>query len=177
MNPTDWTIFAIAVCVMLAGVLGTVVPFLPGLPLIWGTMLVYGIIEEFSNVNAVFLVVTFAVVLVTEAADYFARALGCSPFRSQQIGRRGSRDRLRHRPVFSAFGPDLGALSRRRHRRIDGRTFNFRVRPGRLGRAHRDAGFDRGQVCGGNRDDDRLCGASALSAIGAETVSLGVGAW
>lgn len=114
MNPTDWTIFAIAVCVMLAGVLGTVVPFLPGLPLIWGTMLVYGIIEEFSNVNAVFLVVTFAVVLVTEAADYFARAWGARRFGASKSGAVGavigSVIGLFFLPLGLILGPFLGVV-------------------------------------------------------------------
>ena len=52
MSPAEWTAFGIAICVMLVGVLGTIVPLLPGLPLIWLTMLIYAIVEGFKRVDA-----------------------------------------------------------------------------------------------------------------------------
>lgn len=114
MNVTDWTVFALAVIVMLAGILGTVVPFLPGLPMIWAAMLIYGIIEGFASIDAVFLVVTLAVVIATEVADYFARAWGARRFGASKAGAvgavAGSIIGLFFLPLGLILGPFLGVF-------------------------------------------------------------------
>lgn len=114
MTPTDWTVFAIAVIVMLAGILGTIVPFLPGLPMIWAAMLIYGIIEGFASVDAAFLVVTLAIVIATEVADYFAKAWGARRFGASKAGAVGavigSLIGLFFLPVGLVLGPFLGVV-------------------------------------------------------------------
>jgi uncharacterized protein len=47
MDNETLTIFLVAL-VMAVGLIGTVLPFVPGLPLIWGAALVYGLIEGFE---------------------------------------------------------------------------------------------------------------------------------
>jgi uncharacterized protein YqgC (DUF456 family) len=48
MDNETLTIVLVAL-VMAVGLIGTVLPFVPGLPLIWGAALVYGLIEEFGT--------------------------------------------------------------------------------------------------------------------------------
>ena len=43
--------------VMAAGLVGIVLPFIPGLPLIWGAALVYGLVEGFGTTGTVAMIV------------------------------------------------------------------------------------------------------------------------
>ena len=54
----------IVAVVMAVGAIGTIVPLLPGLALVWGAGLVYGLVEGFGAVG----VVAFAVMTVVAAA-------------------------------------------------------------------------------------------------------------
>lgn len=114
MSPVEWSMFGIAVCVMVVGVLGTVVPILPGLPLIWLAMLIYGIIEGFESIDAAFLGLTLAVLIAAEAADYLGRAWGARRFGASRAGALGavlgSLAGLFFLPLGLFVGPFLGAV-------------------------------------------------------------------
>jgi uncharacterized protein len=56
MNDSIWLELGVAL-VMAAGLAGTILPFVPGLPLIWGAALAYGLIESFGTVGVVAMIV------------------------------------------------------------------------------------------------------------------------
>lgn len=131
MGPTEWTAFIIAICVMLVGVAGTVVPLLPGLPLIWLTMLVYAFIEGFESVDAAFLILTLIVLIAAEAADYFGRAWGARRFGATKRGALGavvgSLVGLFFLPLGLIVGPFLGVVVAEL---LAGRTTSESIRAG-----------------------------------------------
>ena len=45
-----FAIFLVALA-MVVGILGTIVPFLPGLPIVWAAALVYGVVEGFGAIG------------------------------------------------------------------------------------------------------------------------------
>ena len=60
-------IFLIALA-MVVGILGTIVPVLPGLPIVWGAALVYGVVEGFGPVGWV----CFAIITIVGVAGMAA---------------------------------------------------------------------------------------------------------
>lgn len=131
MSPAEWTAFGIAICVMLVGVLGTIVPLLPGLPLIWLTMLIYAIVEGFKRVDAAFLGLTLGVLIAAEAADYLGRAWGARRFGASKAGALGavlgSLVGLFFLPLGLVVGPFLGVVIAEL---LSGRTTSESVRAG-----------------------------------------------
>jgi uncharacterized protein len=49
----DFTVVALTGLAMAVGLIGTLLPFLPGLPIIWAAALVYGLVEGFGGVGPV----------------------------------------------------------------------------------------------------------------------------
>lgn len=56
VDDSVWPELGVAL-VMAIGLAGTILPFVPGLPLIWGAALVYGVTESFGTVGVVAMVV------------------------------------------------------------------------------------------------------------------------
>lgn len=104
----------IALVVMGIGVIGTLIPALPGLPLIWLAMLGFGIYEGFREMTPVFLVVSLLVVAATQVAEHYARAWGATKFGAGKAGAWGaiigSIAGLFFMPLGLVLGPFLGAL-------------------------------------------------------------------
>ena len=73
-----WVAFGVSLLLMAVGVMGTVVPVLPGVPLVWLTMLGFGILDRFQRVDVMFLVVMALVTAAAEVTDYLTRAWGAS---------------------------------------------------------------------------------------------------
>lgn len=100
---------------MAVGVAGTVVPVLPGVPLIWLAMLGFGIVDKFQRVDAIFLVITALVVVASEATDYLTRAWGAKRFGAGRAGTWGAvigaMAGLFFLPLGLLLGPFLGALT------------------------------------------------------------------
>lgn len=99
---------------MLVGVVGTLIPAIPGIPLIWLAMLGYGALEGFERVGANYLLITLAVVLAAQVAEHYARALGARRFGAGRAGTwgavLGSIAGLFFLPLGLVLGPFLGAL-------------------------------------------------------------------
>ncbi|HYF76111.1 MAG TPA: DUF456 domain-containing protein [Symbiobacteriaceae bacterium] len=110
----EWAAFALALVVMVIGVLGTFLPALPGIPLIWVAMLGYGIVEGFEDIGVTFLVITFLVVALTQVAEHYSRAWGAKKFGAGKAGAWGavigSIAGLFFMPIGLVLGPFLGAL-------------------------------------------------------------------
>ncbi|MGH2787127.1 MAG: DUF456 family protein [Actinomycetota bacterium] len=59
----NWPVLIVVAATMAVGLLGVVVPFVPGLPLIWLAALVYGLIEGFDGAGVVGMVVITALLV------------------------------------------------------------------------------------------------------------------
>ncbi|BAD40722.1 conserved hypothetical protein [Symbiobacterium thermophilum IAM 14863] len=110
----QWIAFAIAVVVMLAGVVGTLIPALPGLPIVFLAMLGYAVVDGFRDITPGFLAVALLVVAATQVAEHYARAWGAKRFGAGRAGAWGavigSIVGLFFMPLGLLLGPFLGAL-------------------------------------------------------------------
>lgn len=115
MEMAQWIAFVVSLLFMAVGVAGTVVPVLPGVPLIWLAMLGFGIVDKFQRVDATFLVITALVVVASEATDYLTRAWGAKRFGAGRAGTWGAvigaMAGLFFLPLGLLLGPFLGALT------------------------------------------------------------------
>lgn len=106
--------FVVALGAMLVGVAGTLIPAIPGLPLIWLAMLGYGLAERFHAMSPVFLLVVLLVVILSQVAEHYARAWGAKRFGAGRAGIWGavigSIVGLFFMPIGLLAGPFLGAL-------------------------------------------------------------------
>ena len=62
MDSTAWLVAGVVI-VMVIGLAGTLLPFVPGLPLIWGAALVYGLVEGFDAMAWVAMIVISLVMI------------------------------------------------------------------------------------------------------------------
>ena len=78
----DWTLllWPLAVVMVVAGLVGLVLPALPGAPLLFGGLLVAAWAEDFAYVGAGTLTVLAAMALLTYAVDFAATAMGAKKF-------------------------------------------------------------------------------------------------
>ncbi|UWG95347.1 DUF456 domain-containing protein [Dehalobacter sp. DCM] len=70
----------IAIILFIAGLVGTVLPVLPGVILIYAGMLIYGFMTHFTTLHAYFFILQALVVIVLFMVDYFASAIGTKRF-------------------------------------------------------------------------------------------------
>lgn len=114
MDVGQWIAFGVAVVLMGVGVLGTVVPILPGIPLIWISMLLFALFEKFARVDGTFLALMLLVTIAAEAADHLARAWGARRYGAGKAGTWGAVigaiAGLFFLPIGLLLGPFLGAL-------------------------------------------------------------------
>lgn len=78
-----WTV--IASCLMIAGIIGSVVPFLPGPPLSYGGLLVLQL-REVTAFSTKFLLIWLAVVVVIVVLDYVVPIYGTKKFGGSKYG-------------------------------------------------------------------------------------------
>jgi hypothetical protein len=78
----DWTLllWPLAVVMVVAGLVGLVLPALPGAPLLFGGLFAAAWAEDFAYVGAGTLTVLAAMALLTYAVDFAATALGAKKF-------------------------------------------------------------------------------------------------
>jgi len=82
--------FWMALLVMFIGLLGTLLPVLPGTPLIFLGALGYGIFEGFQKVTPLILVVLFILVIFTFVVDYLAGVVGAKNYGASRFGTWGA---------------------------------------------------------------------------------------
>lgn len=75
-----WVLYWIVIAVMVIGIIGTFVPFLPGTSLILGAILVWGIATQFTGI-AWPMILVVAILILSAAVEYFAALWGV-----QQVG-------------------------------------------------------------------------------------------
>jgi len=67
---------AVALAVMFIGLLGVVLPIIPGVAVIWVTALIYAIAEDFENIDPITMVVLSLIALPGITADVWVSSLG-----------------------------------------------------------------------------------------------------
>ncbi len=106
--------YLIATAMIVVGLIGTVLPALPGLPLMFGGMLVAAWTDGFNNVPPWVLVLLGLLTLLSLAIDFWATALGAKRVgasRSAIIGAMlGTLAGLFFGPLGLLLGPFAGAL-------------------------------------------------------------------
>lgn len=70
----------VASIIFIVGLIGTVLPVLPGPGLIFGGMLLYGVMTDFAAVDAAFFVMQAAAMAIAFLIDYVASAVGTKLF-------------------------------------------------------------------------------------------------
>jgi len=70
----------LAIILFVIGFIGTIIPILPGVTLVYGGMLLYGFMTSFNNLDANFFILQTLALLLVVATDFFASALGTKRF-------------------------------------------------------------------------------------------------
>ncbi len=113
----------IASLFFLIGLVGTLVPIMPGAPIIWLGMLIYGFIAGFENIGPTFLVFQAFLALSVMGVDYLFTAMGSHYFGGTKAAIWGAAGGLLvglfFFPIGLLIGPFVGAtaadlLSRRK---------------------------------------------------------------
>ncbi len=102
--------------IFLAGIVGTMLPVMPGPVLIWLGMLVYGLFTGFENLSFYFFFLQGLAALLVMAVDYAATAVGTKKFGGSRISIWGAviglfAGIILLGPIGLVFGPFLGALA------------------------------------------------------------------
>ena len=79
-------VFALALLLLLAGLAGTLLPVIPGLPLMWLTLVGYGWFTGWQAYGFTGLLVTGLVVLLSLVVDHAAAVLGAKTFGASRAG-------------------------------------------------------------------------------------------
>jgi uncharacterized protein YqgC (DUF456 family) len=106
----------LAVLLFIVGIAGTVLPALPGAPLIWLGMFVYGLMVHFNNLPWTFFLGQGLAVALIFAVDYFAGAWGVSRYGGSKTAVWGSiigglLGLIFMGPFGLIFGPFIGAVA------------------------------------------------------------------
>ncbi|AFV01749.1 hypothetical protein UNSWDHB_2845 [Dehalobacter sp. UNSWDHB] len=112
----DMIALIIAVVLFIAGIVGTVLPVLPGVILIYAGMLAYGFMTGFATLNAYFFILQALVVILLFFVDYFASAIGTKRFGGSKQAAWGAvigtiLGLIVLGPLGIILGPFLGAIA------------------------------------------------------------------
>jgi len=84
MIPT-WSIIVCSF-LLLTGLVGSIVPFLPGVPLTWLGLLVYALATDFEKISVIAIIVLFVLMAITLTLDFVAPMLGARKYRASIFG-------------------------------------------------------------------------------------------
>lgn len=82
--------FILGLLTIVAGLAGTILPVVPGLPLAWLGFLVFGLTDRWQHYGLATMIITLLVVAGAMAVDTLAGALGAKKFGSGKPGMVGS---------------------------------------------------------------------------------------
>ena len=140
------TLWIVAVLLIVVGVAGTVLPALPGVPLIFGGVLLAAWIGDFQRIS-VFTVVVMAVLAVLGIViDYVAAAISAKRAGASKKGIIGAAHRHSSGYLHGPVGPFVHAAGRRSDRRIHRAQRRTSCRQGRRCHLVRTAGRYRNQA-------------------------------
>ena len=100
MDSVEGPLLALTIVLMVVGLLGSIVPGLPGVTLIFLSALVYALLTDFRTVGAVILVVLFLFAALAFITDFVATSYGARRFGASNWG-----------TVGGALGGIVGAVS------------------------------------------------------------------
>jgi uncharacterized protein len=100
MDNVEGPLLALTIVLMLVGLIGSVVPGLPGVTLIFLSALLYAILTDFQNVGTVVIVILFVLAALAFVIDFFATSYGARRFGASNWG-----------TVGGAIGGIAGALA------------------------------------------------------------------
>lgn len=83
-------VFWVVLLVMLIGLFGTVLPVIPGTPIIFTAALVFAFYENFAHVTILVLAILFILMILTLFIDYLAGVVGAKKFGASKLGTLGS---------------------------------------------------------------------------------------
>jgi uncharacterized protein len=86
MNDLGGPLLALTLVLMVVGLLGSVLPGLPGVPLIFFSALLYAILTDFRTVGAEILVILFIFAAIALVADFVATSYGARRFGASNWG-------------------------------------------------------------------------------------------
>ncbi len=101
--------------IILAGLVGTILPFLPGAPLALGGLILYGWFTNFTHVTVLGILVFSFLTALTIIFDFLAPALGAKGYKSSRAGVWGAMiggavGIFTMGPLGAIFGPFLGGF-------------------------------------------------------------------
>ncbi len=112
---TEVLVLIAVIIIMLLGVAGTVVPFIPGIPLILISIAAYGWYEGFELIGPKYLAIMTGITVLAVFLDYLSTVLGAKYFGSSKKGMWGSLlgtfvGLFIFPPLGILIGPFLGAF-------------------------------------------------------------------
>jgi len=75
---------------MVLGLMGVVIPFLPGVPLTWLGLFIYALATGFDKISIITIVVFFILMLFTLTLDFVAPMLGARKYKASKYGIAGA---------------------------------------------------------------------------------------
>ncbi len=106
---------ALAVAILLIGILGTIIPMMPGLPLMWIVYAVYGYFTGWETISFSTTIIFLLVTVIAYLFDYAATVAGAKKFGAGKAGMIGSFLGLILGMIFFnvpglIIGPIIGAI-------------------------------------------------------------------
>lgn len=110
------TALILSIILFIAGLLGTILPVLPGAVLIYAGMLLYGLMTKFVTLDATFFLLQGLVLVITFVIDFLASAVGTKRFNGSKQAAWGAiigsiLGLIFMGPLGIAIGPFLGAVA------------------------------------------------------------------
>ncbi len=83
---------SIIICsiLIIVGLLGVVLPVLPGIPLAWLGLFIYALATGFERISIAAVIVFFLLMLITLVLDFVAPMLGARKYRASKLGTIGA---------------------------------------------------------------------------------------
>ena len=90
MSTLDLVLITVTTFLMIVGFIGTLVPTLPGLPLLWGIVMIYAITTGFKTIDRNFMVLTTLMVGLIVLLDMIASLRGTQKIKASFWGAAGA---------------------------------------------------------------------------------------
>jgi len=90
MTWLEIALFILTLSIMLIGMIGVIIPMLPGVPVIFAAALIYGIITGFETISGDILIIFGLMTVVSLVLDWVATALGVKKMGGSYLGMLGS---------------------------------------------------------------------------------------
>jgi uncharacterized protein YqgC (DUF456 family) len=108
-------VIIIVVMLLVAGFAGTVVPFIPGIPLMFIGIAAYGWYDKFQTIDAGYLIILACLTLLSMFMDYLSTIMGAKYFGSTKQGMWGALigtflGLFLFPPIGIIAGPFIGAI-------------------------------------------------------------------